>query len=73
MQEGGELGTDLGDPFQVNLGEERLLATISKTGAGGDLAKLLQSVLARVSAYAAGADQADDCTQLVIRYRGSNA
>ncbi len=55
------------------LGEERLLATISKTGAGGDLAKLLQSVLARVSAYAAGADQADDCTQLVIRYRGSNA
>ena len=52
---------------------ERLLATISKTGAGGDLAKLLQSVLARVSAYAAGADQADDCTQLVIRYRGSNA
>ena len=55
------------------LGEERLLAAISKMGAGRDLAKLLQSVLARVSAYAAGADQADDCTQLVIRYRGSNA
>ena len=54
-------------------GEERLLAAISKTGAGSDLAKLLQSVLAHVSAYAAGADQADDCTQLVIRYSGSNA
>ena len=54
-------------------GEERLLAAISKTGAGSDLAKLLQSVLAHVSAYAAGADQADDRTQLVIRYSGSNA
>ena len=55
------------------LGEERLLAAISKMGAGRDLAKLLQSVLAHVSAHAAGADQADDCTQLVIRYSGSNA
>ena len=55
------------------LGEERLLAAISKAGADGDLAKLLQSVLACVSAHAAEADQADDCTQLVIRYRGSNA
>ena len=55
------------------LGEERLLAAISKMGAGRDLAKLLQSVLAHVSAHAAGADQADDCTQLVIRYSGNNA
>jgi len=55
------------------LGEERLLAAISKAGADGDLSKLLQSVLACVSAHAAEADQADDCTQLVIRYRGSNA
>ena len=55
------------------LGEDRLLATLSKTGTGGDLSKLLQAVLARVSSHAAGVEQADDCTQLVIRYRGSNA
>ena len=49
-------------------GEARLLKLLeSHTYRQEDL---LKAVLADVRAYAAGAEQADDCTQLVIRYRG---
>ena len=49
-------------------GEDRLLATV----AGCDKRRdgLLSTVIADVRRHAAGAEQADDCTQLVIRYRG---
>ena len=52
------------------LGEDRLLSVVSKIGAGGDMSKLLKTVLSSVFAHAAGKAQADDCTQLTIRYRG---
>ena len=49
-------------------GEERLLKTVSGcTARRGDL---LAAVIADVRRHAADAEQADDCTQLVIRYRG---
>ena len=49
-------------------GEDRLLATV----AGCDKRRdgLLSTVIADVRRHAAGAEQADDCTQLVMRYRG---
>ena len=49
-------------------GEARLMKALSSvTYRRGDL---LASVLADVRRHAAGVEQADDCTQLVIRYRG---
>ena len=50
-------------------GEARLLAAL---GGGADRteAAVLDAVLADVRRHAAGAEQADDCTQLVIRYYG---
>ena len=49
-------------------GEPRLLKTLS----GETLRQkaLLDAVLADVRHHAAGVEQADDCTQLVLRYRG---
>ena len=51
-------------------GEDRLLATV----AGCDKRRdgLLSTVIADVRRHAAGAEQADDCTQLVMRYRGES-
>ena len=49
-------------------GEARLLKVLH--GYTYRQEQLLQAVLADVRAYAAGTEQADDCTQLVIRYRG---
>jgi sigma-B regulation protein RsbU (phosphoserine phosphatase) len=49
-------------------GEERLLKTLAGSKArGGDV---LGAVLADMRRHGAGAEQADDCTQLLIRYRG---
>ena len=49
-------------------GEARLMKALSSARCQrGDL---LASVLADVRRHAAGVEQADDCTQLVIRYRG---
>ena len=49
-------------------GEERLLKQLS--GCTLQEEALLRTVLGDVRRHAAGAEQADDCTQLVMRYRG---
>ena len=51
-------------------GDDRLLATV----AGCDKRRdgLLSAVMDDVRRHAAGAEQADDCTQLVMRYRGES-
>ena len=49
-------------------GEDRLLRVLS--GPGRRQKDLLDAVLADVRRYAAGVEQADDCTQLTLRYRG---
>ena len=49
-------------------GNERLLKVLS--GNAHQQKTVLDSVLADVRRHAAGTEQADDCTQLVIRYRG---
>ena len=49
-------------------GEERLLKLLGTTTRRQ--ADLLKEVVSAVSAHAAGAEQADDCTQLVVGYRG---
>ncbi|MBO7687076.1 MAG: SpoIIE family protein phosphatase [Kiritimatiellae bacterium] len=49
-------------------GEDRLLKVLS--GPERRQKYLLDAVIADVREYAAGTEQADDCTQLVIRYRG---
>ena len=54
-----------GEPY----GDERLLKTLA--GSRRREGALLKEVLRDVRGYAAGADLADDCTQLVMRYRGS--
>ncbi len=53
-------------------GEDRLLAALKDLWKAGQKEQLAD-ILARVSAHAAGKAQGDDCTQLVIRYRGSQA
>ncbi|MBQ6137901.1 MAG: SpoIIE family protein phosphatase [Kiritimatiellae bacterium] len=50
-------------------GDPRLLKHLSNSPLRGEA--LLKSVLEDVRMHAAGAEQADDCTQLVIRYRGT--
>ncbi len=49
-------------------GDDRLLKTVSGCTKRRD--GLLSTVIADVRRHAAGAEQADDCTQLVLRYRG---
>ncbi|MBR0068414.1 MAG: SpoIIE family protein phosphatase, partial [Kiritimatiellae bacterium] len=49
-------------------GEERMLKALSDTSRHGK--DVLDAVLADVRRYAADVEQADDCTQLLIRYRG---
>ncbi len=49
-------------------GESRLLEVVGARHENQD--KLLKSVLSSVTAFAGGREQADDCTQLVLRYRG---
>ena len=49
-------------------GEDRMLKVLSDTTRRGK--DVLDAVLADVRQYAAGVEQADDCTQLLIRYRG---
>ena len=60
--------TEQPNTANVLYGEDRLLKTLSR-GENHQRA-LLDAVLADVRRHAAGAEQADDCTQLVIRYRG---
>jgi len=49
-------------------GEDRLIETVSGCAKRRD--GLLSTVIDDVRRHAAGAEQADDCTQLVLRYRG---
>ncbi len=61
--------TEQPDASKDLYGEERLLkALASGTKRQGEL---LASVLASVRRHAGGVEQADDCTQLVLRYRGA--
>ena len=64
--------TEQSDPHGALFGEERLLAVLSG-GVLRDLESCPEAVLARVDAHAAGAEQSDDRTQLVLRYRGPGA
>ena len=56
------------DPSGKPYGEDRLLKVLS--GPERQQKDLLDAVLADVRRFAAGAEQADDCTQLAMRYRG---
>ena len=49
-------------------GDDRLIETVSGCAKRRD--GLLSTVIDDVRRHAAGAEQADDCTQLVLRYRG---
>ena len=51
-------------------GEDRLIETVSGCAKRRD--GLLSAVMDDVRRHAAGAEQADDCTQLVMRYRGES-
>jgi len=57
------------DPSGKLYGEDRLLKALS--GQERRQKELLEGVIADVRQYAAGTEQADDCTQLAIRYRGA--
>ena len=62
--------TEQADPHGRLYGEERLLSTLA---AGNFLARpetCTAAILADVEAHAAGAEQSDDRTQLLIRWRG---
>ncbi len=52
-------------------GEARLLDILKATGNEPDQKALLGDVLKSVAAYAGQVEQADDCTQLALRFRGS--
>ena len=56
------------DPAGELYGEGRLLGLLSRNVR--QRGEILKTVLADVHRHAAGAEQADDCTQLVLRYRG---
>ena len=57
------------DPSGELYGEERLQKALSECTVREK--ELLDAMLADVRRHAAGAEQADDCTQLVMRYRGA--
>ncbi len=63
--------TEQTNPKAELFGEERLLALLSDARFRSRPSDALQAVLAAVKAHASGVEQADDCTQLVIRYRGT--
>ena len=56
------------DKSESLYGEDRLLRTLSNPARSGK--EILDAVLDDVRQYADGVEQADDCTQLLIRYRG---
>ena len=56
------------DQAQKLYGEERLLKVLADRNRRGK--EILDAVQADVHRHAAGVEQADDCTQLLIRYRG---
>ena len=52
-------------------GEERLRRILVEDGGADHPGDCLDAVFARVTAHAAGREQADDCTQLLIRFNGA--
>ena len=62
--------TEQADPRGGLYGEKRLLAFLAGGGFAGNPGKCPSAVLADVEAHAAGAEQSDDRTQLVVRWRG---
>ncbi len=62
-----EQTNDKGDLF----GEDRLLNVFAGGARYGSHEERLREVLSRVTAHAAGVEQSDDRTQLIIRYNGS--
>ena len=65
--------TEQADPHGELFGEERLLAFISGGGFIEHPENCAGAVLAGVTAHAVGAEQSDDRTQLIVRYRGPSA
>ncbi len=65
--------TEQADPHGELFGEERLLEFISKGGFIKHPENCARAVLAGVTAHAVGAEQSDDRTQLIVRYRGPKA
>ncbi len=65
--------TEQADPHGELFGEERLLAFISGGGFIEHPENCPGAVLAGVTAHAVGAEQSDDRTQLIVRYRGPSA
>lgn len=63
--------TEQPDASGALFGEARLLDILKASGSAPDQKALLDGVLKSVAAYAGAVEQADDCTQLAIRYRGA--
>ena len=63
--------TEQADPRGGLYGEERLLATLAAGNFPARPETCTAAVLADVEAHAAGAEQSDDRTQLVVRWRGA--
>ncbi len=63
--------TEQADPHGELFGEERLLAFLAGGGFVEHPENCAGAVLAGVTAHAAGAEQSDDRTQLIVRYKGS--
>ena len=65
--------TEQADPRGALFGEDRLLATLSSGGFLSHPETCTAAVLAAIESHASGAEQSDDRTQLLIRWRGPAA
>ena len=65
--------TEQADPRGALFGEDRLLATLSSGGFLSHPETCTAAVLSAIEFHAAGAEQSDDRTQLLIRWRGPAA
>ena len=63
--------TEQTDPHGEMFGDERLLSILSSERLQNDPQAIPSAVSGSVSAFAAGTEQADDRTQLVVRYLGT--
>ena len=63
--------TEQPDAAGAAYGENRLLSVLGALPDNARPKDVLKAVLADVRRHAAGAEQADDCTQLVLRFRGT--
>ena len=65
--------TEQADPRGALFGEDRLLATLSSGGFLSHPETCTAAVLSAIESHASGAEQSDDRTQLLIRWRGPAA